>query len=96
MTRDQALLILAADREALRAMGVESLSLFGSVARDEAGPSSDVDLLVEFSGPPTFNGYMELWEHLEERLGRSVDLITVGGLRQEVRPYVERELIRVA
>ena len=96
MTRDEALRILRADPATLRALGVETLSLFGSVARDEAGPASDVDLLVEFDGPPTFNGYMELLEYLEDRLGTSVDLVTTGGLRAGVRPYIEQELIRVA
>jgi predicted nucleotidyltransferase len=96
MTRDEALRILRADPATLRELGVETLSLFGSVARDEAGPASDVDLLVEFDGPATFNGYMELLEYLETLLGASVDLVTTGGLRQGVRPYIEREMIRVA
>ena len=42
--------ILREHRAELDAMGVRSLSIFGSVARDEAGPESDVDLLVEFDG----------------------------------------------
>lgn len=96
MTRDEALRILRADPATLRELGVETLSLFGSVARDEAGPASDVDLLVELDGPATFNGYMELLVYLEARLGTIVDLVTTGGLRQGVRPYIEREMIRVA
>ena len=47
MRRDEVLSIIAAHRDELRRMGVLSLSIFGSVARDEAGPQSDVDLLVE-------------------------------------------------
>lgn len=77
-------------------MGVRSLSLFGSVARDEAGPGSDVDVLVEFADEPTFAGYMDLKFRLEDLFGRRVDLVTVGGLRPRVRPYVEEDLIRVA
>jgi predicted nucleotidyltransferase len=49
MRRDEALAILTAHQEELKEYGVKSLAIFGSVARDEARPDSDVDLLVEFS-----------------------------------------------
>ena len=49
MRRDEALRRLAEHREELAAMGAGSLSLFGSVARDEAGPDSDVDILIELN-----------------------------------------------
>lgn len=97
MRREEALEILREHSGELKSsFGVRTLSLFGSVARDEAGPESDVDLLVEFAGEPTFSGYMDLKFHLEELFGRRVDLVTVGGLRSRVRPYVEKDLIRVA
>jgi predicted nucleotidyltransferase len=51
MTRREVLDILAEHREDLRARGVRSLALFGSVARGEASATSDVDLPVEFSRP---------------------------------------------
>lgn len=60
MERDEALQRLAAHQEALANLGVRSLALFGSVAREEAGPSSDVDLLVEFEGQATLDRYLEL------------------------------------
>jgi hypothetical protein len=55
MKREEVLQILAANQERLKALGVKSLDLFGSVARDEARSDSDVDFLVEFTkpGPPT-------------------------------------------
>jgi uncharacterized protein len=96
MKRDDALRILRANHDALVALGVQSLSLFCSVARDEAGPTSDVDVLVEFSGPATFHGYMDVLEHLEEQLGRTVDLVMMNTLKPRIRPYVEKEMIRVA
>lgn len=49
MKRDKVLAILATHREQLQDMGVKSLNLFGSVARDEADSNSDVDFLVEFN-----------------------------------------------
>ncbi len=97
MSRDEALAILRAHADELRStFGVASLSLFGSVARDEARPGSDIDVLVEFSGPPTFDGYFELLEFLEGLFRTRVDLITVGGLKPRARSYIERDLIRVA
>jgi predicted nucleotidyltransferase len=96
MRRDEALRILREHRAELDEMGVRSLALFGSVARDEAGPESDVDVLVEFAEPETFATYMDAKFYLEDLFGRRVDLVTESGLRERIRPYVERELIRVA
>lgn len=67
-------------REGLAAYGVRSLLLVESVARGEARPASDVDLLVEFEGTPSFDRYMGLRIYLEDQLGRTVDLITRGGV----------------
>ena len=51
MRRHEALAILGAQMEYLAQFGVQTLALFGSVARDEARPDSDVDLLIEFGRP---------------------------------------------
>ena len=97
MKRDELIHRLRAEGEELeRRFGIRRLALFGSYARDEAGPESDVDLLVEFAEPPTFDRYMGLAEHLEELLGSRVDLVTAGSLKPRLRRYVERDLIRVA
>jgi predicted nucleotidyltransferase len=66
------------------------------VARDEAGPDSDVDVLVEFDGPVTLDRYMGLKFHLEDALGARVDLVTTSGLKARARPVIEREAIDVA
>ena len=76
--------------------GVLSLRLFGSVARGEAAPGSDIDVLVDFGGPPTFDQYMDLKFFLEELLQTKVDLVTESGLRPRLRPRIEEEAIRVA
>ncbi|MBI1965169.1 MAG: nucleotidyltransferase family protein [Betaproteobacteria bacterium] len=75
---------------------VKHLALFGSAARDELGASSDVDVLVEFAGPATFGAYMDLKFYLEDLLGRPVDLVTDKALRDELRPTIEKGMIRVA
>ena len=83
-------------RAQLDTLGVASLSLFGSVARGEERDDSDVDILVAFNGPATFDQYIDLKLLLEDVLGRRVDLVTERGLREALRPTVERELRRVA
>ena len=80
----------------LRELGVTSLGLFGSAARGEAHAGSDVDVLVEFEGPATFDRYFELKFLLEDVLGRRVDLVTRRALKPALRPHVERDLVRVA
>jgi uncharacterized protein len=76
--------------------GVRHLSLFGSTARDEAREGSDVDVLVEFDGPATSDRYFGLQFYLEDLFGCPVDLVTDKALRPELRPYIEKEAIRVA
>ena len=96
MRRDEVLAILQAHREDLRRLGARSLSLFGSTARDEARADSDIDLLVEFADPASFDAFMDLKFYLEDLLGRRIDLVTSKALKPRIRPSVEREAILVA
>jgi predicted nucleotidyltransferase len=96
MQRDDVLKLLAAQRDQIERFGVKSLRLFGSVARDDATADSDVDLLVEFRESQSFAGFMKLRIFLEDLLRAKVDLVTESGLRDRVRPFVERDAIRVA
>lgn len=96
MRRDEVLKTLGEHRTELERLGVRSLSLFGSVARDESTASSDVDILVDFGAPTTFEQYMDVKLFLEDLLGEHVDLVTDRGLKPRVRPFVERDAIRVA
>ena len=75
---------------------VKALSLFGSAARDELGKGSDIDVLVEFAGAPTFDRYMDLKYFLENLFGKSVDLVTVDAVNPRMRAHIERNLINVA
>ena len=95
MTREEVLQCLSAHRQELAKLGVKSLALFGSVARGEARPESDLDLLVEFEGRATFDQYMELKFFLEELLGRRVDLVTRKALKPQLRSHVETEAVHV-
>jgi uncharacterized protein len=81
-------------REISDRFSVERVGLFGSAARNELRNDSDVDALVSLRGAATFDGYMGLQFYFEERFGRK-DLVTERGLKPRVRPYLERDLIRV-
>jgi uncharacterized protein len=96
MHRQDVINLLKAQRTEIRALGVKSLALFGSVSRDEARPDSDVDLLVDFEGRPSFDAFMDLKFYLEDLLKRKVDLVTEGALKPRMKPILDREAIRVA
>lgn len=97
MRRADVIALVSAQRDEIaRRFGVRSLSLFGSVARDEARPNSDVDVLVEFDGPTTFDNHMGLFVFLEDLLGCHVDVVTANGVKPRLRPLIARDLVRVA
>jgi uncharacterized protein len=95
MERDEIIRLLTEHGDEIRQMGVKSLSLFGSVARSQAGPESDVDLLVEFLRPVGIFEFLDLKEHLEVLLGRRVDLTTLASLKERTREEVLREAVHV-
>lgn len=98
MRRDEALRLLREHREELSAFGVERLAIFGSVARDEAGPESDVDVLVKLR-PEAKVGLFEfvrLKIRLEEIVGRPVDLVTEDSVKRQLRERIFREAIPAA
>jgi predicted nucleotidyltransferase len=96
MERESALSTLRSHAGDLAPFRVKSLAVFGSVARDEAGPESDLDLLVEFDGKATFDTYMDLKLYLEDLLGDRVDLVMRTALRPRMVASVEQDAVRVA
>lgn len=96
MKRSDVVRLLTEHRQELAQFGVRSLALFGSVARDEGRPASDVDILVDFGDRATFDKFMELKFYLENLLGCRVDLVTRKALKPRLRPYVEKEAFYVA
>lgn len=62
------------------AHGATNVRVFGSVARGSAGPTSDIDLLVDFEPDRSLLDHVGLWRELEAFLGRSVDVVSAGGL----------------
>ena len=95
MTREEITQKLRAHNSEISAFGVRRLALFGSVARGEDTPASDVDVLVAFEGQTTFDGYLDFKFWLEDLLGCPVDLVTEKALRPEIAPDVNREALHV-
>ena len=92
--------------DALRALqpelslrGVAHAGLFGSVARDEHGPDSDIDILVDIDRDSRMDlfAYVGLQRYirvlLKRRFRRKVDVVSLGGLNRYIRPAVERDVV---
>lgn len=91
-TRDATIQTLQEAEGEIRSLGVRRLALFGSVARGEANPGSDVDLLVEFApGKKSFDRFMALSDLLERLLGHRVELVTVEALSPFIGPHILAE-----
>lgn len=76
--------------------GVVSLCVFGSVARGEQRPDSDLDLMATFDPPPDLRRFMGLKLDIEDALATRVDLTTPEDLIESARATAERDSIRVA
>ena len=96
MKREQVIKLIR-DRQAVLSerFHVASLTLFGSTARDEATPESDVDILVEFSQPVGLFHFIELQQYLEDILGCQVDLGTSRSIKPYIKDRILHEAIRV-
>jgi predicted nucleotidyltransferase len=96
MKKDVVLKILSLHKNEIKQYGVNSLALFGSVARGEEVPESDLDLLVEFD--PEYKGiglfaFLRLRYRLEELLNSRVDLVTPQALKHQLRDRILKEAI---
>ena len=98
MTRDEVLATLKIHEPELRRRGVSHAAVFGSTARGEAGPGSDIDVLVRFDPDIA----VTLWDYagLKRRVGRilgaskrRIDVIDLDGMDRRVRPAAERDAI---
>lgn len=90
--------LLRSDGETLRRYGVRRIGLFGSHARGQQRATSDVDLVVDFD-EPSFDNFMRLADHLEQLLGKKVDVLTPHGLEgirvKEVADSIKRSIVYV-
>lgn len=75
------LALIEAHARELHALGARRIGVFGSFARNQATPDSDVDVYVEFSeGMKTYDNFFAIYELLRELFGRPIDLVTDGAL----------------
>lgn len=82
-------------RKVLAAHGVLKASIFGSYARGEAGPNSDLDILVEYRPDITLSQRIELIDALAHAVGRPVDVVPDHVLSRHRRPHIERDKVEV-
>jgi predicted nucleotidyltransferase len=97
MRLDDALKILSGHQEELRnRYRVKSIALFGSVSRNQASETSDVDVLVEFDRPVGLLAFAHTKRYLSQLLGCEVDLVTPMALRPEMRERILSEAIHAS
>jgi uncharacterized protein len=72
---------------------IDTLSIFGSVAREQATPDSDLDVLVSFRETPGLFKFLELKSHLERICQCSVDLVTEKALKKQFRDQILKETL---
>lgn len=97
LDRKNTLALLEGKQSTLHTLGVVSLALFGSVARDEAVDGSDIDILVSFhQSPVTFDAYMDVKLFLEDLLNNPVDLVIAESLHPRIKPSVHQDAVYVA
>jgi hypothetical protein len=97
MNRNEAIARLKGCAPAVRARGATSLYLFGSAARDGAGPDSDLDVFVDYDPKRKFSlvDLVGIKNLLEDELGVEVDVTTRDSLHPKLRRDIEKSAVRV-
>jgi predicted nucleotidyltransferase len=97
MNKATALAKLRENTDAVRARGATALYVFGSTARDEAGPASDIDVFIEYDPSKKFSLFdlAGIKVLLEDHLGVEVDITTRDSLHPLLRERIERSAIRI-
>jgi hypothetical protein len=93
--KDSVFELIRANQTALRKLGVKRLGLFGSFARGEQRPESDIDFLVEFEpGRKCLDSFMSVWDELEAVIDRNIDILTLESLAS--RPRLQQRVLKDA
>jgi hypothetical protein len=95
MNREQVIATLRTHEQALRQRGVLHAGLFGSLARGEAKPTSDIDIVVELApdAPIGLFEYVGITQYLSDLFPNRVDVANRRRLKPQVRPNVERDAV---
>ncbi len=96
-SRAETIEIIRSNADAIRKLGATALYLFGSAARDEMSPDSDVDVFIDYEpdGSFTFVELIDLGDLLQMSLGREVDVTTRDGLHPRLKQRIERSSLRI-
>jgi predicted nucleotidyltransferase len=93
LTKDRIIRLIRESKTRLNSLGVESIGLFGSFAKGNASPQSDVDILVGFDpGKKTYDNFIDICFLLEELFGRKVELVTTESISPYIGPYILKEV----
>jgi len=88
--------LVEARREQVKAVAARHhasrVRLFGSVARGDERPESDIDLLVDFTGDSSLFDLMRMTRELEDLLGHPVDVVSTGGLKDRDRDIIDESV----
>jgi uncharacterized protein len=97
MNRDLAIRTLQDNADAIRQLGATALFLFGSAARDDMRPDSDIDVFIDYdpAGPFDFVALFGLKDLLEAKFNREVDVTTRAGLHPRLRERIEKSSVQV-
>lgn len=80
----------------LKKHGATKIALFGSYARGEQRPTSDVDILVEFGDRKSLLDLVGIEQEVSEAIGKKVDLLTEGAISPLILPHIKRDLEVIA
>jgi predicted nucleotidyltransferase len=97
MQKETAIEKLKENEKVVRALGATALFLYGSTARDEARPDSDIDVFIEFESGSGFSllDLVGIQQELEARLGTTVDVATRDALHPRLRKRIEQSAIKI-
>ena len=97
MRKAEAIQKLRRQADAIRALGATSLYLFGSVARDEAGPDSDLDLFIDYDESKKFSllDLVGIKLFLEDELSADIDVTTRDSLHPRLKDRIEAASVQV-
>jgi hypothetical protein len=97
INRDRAINLLKLHEREFHEAGIGALYLFGSVARDQARETSDVDVFFDLDRPQGFTLFnlVAIQERMQDILGAKVDVMTRGGIHPRRRERIEASAIRV-
>jgi len=74
---------------------VKRAALFGSYARGDFSDISDIDMIVDFTeGVSLVENYYDLYDSLEERLGRKIDLLCYGSVQRDMMPVIRNNILQ--